>query len=122
DACTAGACSHIEKSGAADVACHIQTDTASPICADGTATALEPMIQANVAKAVAALQGFDSASTKKMGKLRKTAKQSLKRIAKAVAKALKKHKVSPDCAATIEATIGGPGGRGAGWGAGAQAP
>lgn len=106
DACNGGACSHAEETGAAGVACHIQVETASPICVDGTATALEPAIQANVAKALAALQDFDSASAKKMKKLRKKAKAALTHIATVTTKALKKHKVSSPCAASIESIVG----------------
>src|SRR5262249_30189379 len=77
-----------------------------PICVDGTASVLEPTIEASVATAVAALQNFDSASPKKMRKMRKKAGTALGRISKVTAKALKKHKASAACAATIESIVG----------------
>jgi hypothetical protein len=105
DNCTAGTCSHTEGTGVADVICHIQSETASPICVDGTATSVEPTVQTSEGKAVAALQGFDSASSKKKGKLRAKAEHALARILKAAAKGLKKHKVSADCSTKIKSIV-----------------
>jgi hypothetical protein len=105
DTCVGGACSNVEKTGAAGAACHIQQATTTPICADGTDASIDGVIQAAVGKALNALQAFDAASAKKQAKLKKKADTALKGILKKLTKAVKKKKVSPDCGSTITSTI-----------------